>query len=642
MRYIITVILPVLLLFFHNIVAQETGTFNIDSVRVVSLQVPQLLKETGRSLSVISNNTIARWPVNSPDELLRYVPGVEIQSREGFGIQTDLSIRGSTFSQVLVLVDGMRINDPLTGHFNNDVPVSPAEIERIEIIMGPASALYGADAVGGVINIVTRTFMHNPSQQTTQTDGELLIGDHRLLSGKAGITMVRPRSMMSGGVVAHTSPDFPLENSERSDFDLRLASASISLALRKNLKLSFRLAANYKDFNAKNFYTTSPADSARETIFGNWTQVRILHTGERSRTSMDFALKTNHDEYLFNPISPINRHTIRYGNFQVTHYTNWSQSLLFSYGLQTSIRTIHSTDRGNHAETQAGAFGVVFYKPIHTVSCTGSLRIEYNEFYGTCLLPQVSVSWQTGKWTIHASSGKSTRSPDFTERFVGTALPYLAPGRNLGNPGLNVEKAWTIDAGTDLEINKNVNAGITVFTRNNHRLIDYVMTNSDLIPRNNELVKDTGYFYAQNISRLVTQGTEMYCNLYFPVNKLDIQTIFGLTLLHSSNESTLISKYISNHAKQIITTVIHLDYKRFSASLNGLWKIRNASELAPLIDEKLSRSYMVWSSNAEIDIYRKKLFIRFQVQNMLNEHYSDILGAPMPGRWSMGGIRWKF
>ncbi|HRF24346.1 MAG TPA: TonB-dependent receptor plug domain-containing protein, partial [Chitinophagaceae bacterium] len=88
----------------------------------------------------------------------RYLPGVEVQQRGPQGSQSDIVLRGGTFQQVLVIIDGIKLNDPLTGHFNSYIPINTDEIERIEILKGAASAIYGSEAVGGVINIITKTF----------------------------------------------------------------------------------------------------------------------------------------------------------------------------------------------------------------------------------------------------------------------------------------------------------------------------------------------------------------------------------------------------------------------------------------------------------------------------------------------------
>ena len=101
---------------------------------------------------------IQEYSFNSIDELLKLVPSIEIQSRGGFGNQSDLPLEGTTFNQTLVVLDGVRVNDPLTGHFSMYIPINPYEIYQVEIIRGAGSSIYGPDAVGGVINIVTKSF----------------------------------------------------------------------------------------------------------------------------------------------------------------------------------------------------------------------------------------------------------------------------------------------------------------------------------------------------------------------------------------------------------------------------------------------------------------------------------------------------
>ena len=152
-----------------------------DTVQVTTSQIPLRISETGRNITVLTSKDITSMPATSLDEILQTVTGLEIQSRGGFGVQGDILLRGSTFTQVLVLVDGLRINDPLTGHFNSYIPITPAEIERIEVLRGAASAMYGADAVSGVVNIITKTFSARKGDD--QVEGRLSFGDNKLVSG---------------------------------------------------------------------------------------------------------------------------------------------------------------------------------------------------------------------------------------------------------------------------------------------------------------------------------------------------------------------------------------------------------------------------------------------------------------------------
>ena len=101
----------------------------------------QRSRETGRNISIIRQEDIRNMPANTLDELLKFIPGIEVQQRGPQGAQSDIVIRGGTFQQVLVVIDGTRLNDPLTGHFNSYIPIHPREIDRIEILKGAAILL---------------------------------------------------------------------------------------------------------------------------------------------------------------------------------------------------------------------------------------------------------------------------------------------------------------------------------------------------------------------------------------------------------------------------------------------------------------------------------------------------------------------
>ena len=145
-----------------NIISQENDfKSNVNFLDPVTIYGNMLNTDnikTGKNITVIKAQEIENYNFNSIDDLLKIIPSIELQSRGGFGSQSDIVLRGSTFNQTLVLLDGMRVNDPLTGHFSMYIPITISDIHQIEIIRGGASSIYGPDAVGGVINIVTKTF----------------------------------------------------------------------------------------------------------------------------------------------------------------------------------------------------------------------------------------------------------------------------------------------------------------------------------------------------------------------------------------------------------------------------------------------------------------------------------------------------
>jgi len=622
------------------VLAQETPHFTVDSVVIVSLHTPLALRETGRSISVIRGKTLLAIPVSSVDELFRYIPGMEANMRGMGGVQTDLSIRGSTFNQVLVLVDGMRINDPLTGHFNNDLPVNREEIERIEVVRGPASIVYGSDAVGGVVNIITRAFSAGNHEKGLNSSGELAYGNRRNLVSSVGIQTATEHFFIRGGFTLNQCPSMPIGTGRNSDYSVRQATVSASRQIRDNTKISFRIAGFSKEFDARNFYTISPSDTAREAQKGYWVQTQLLRNGVRSQTRLTFSLRENHDDFLFNSLSPHNLHTTHAGTMQVFQTRRWKEITL-TYGFQGHLRTIRSTDRGNHSETQAGFFGNITYKPFERIVLVSGLRGELHETAGLQVIPQMSVSWKPGQWYLHASAGKSIRNPDFTERFVSTALPWLAPGRNLGNPGLLPEKSWTFDAGADRKLSDLVTAGITLFSRNSRNLIDYILTNSRDIPENSHLVADTNYFYAGNVRHLTTQGLEGYLTGEIPAGSWTLQATAGLMLLKSTNKENIITKYIAAHAKQLISGNFAVVRGPFTLSVSSIYKVRNNPEYARSINASLPESYVVFNSSLEWNLFSNRVSFRFITHNLTDVRYADILGAGMPRRWFSAGIRWN-
>ena len=155
-------ILKIILITPFILLSQENSNNNIlEPVVLYGDLLETENTETGKNITIISSDQIQNFSFNSIDEILKNIPSIELQSKGDFGIQSDVTMRGPTFNQTLVLLDGMRVNDPLTGHFSMYIPISPSEIHQIEIIRGGSSSIYGPDAVGGVINIVTKTFIDN-------------------------------------------------------------------------------------------------------------------------------------------------------------------------------------------------------------------------------------------------------------------------------------------------------------------------------------------------------------------------------------------------------------------------------------------------------------------------------------------------
>jgi len=135
------------------IAAQETYR---QTVVVTAATTPVDLGSITRTMTIITRDQIDALPAHTVADVLRLVPSVDVRARGVLGVQSDFAVRGANFGQMLVLVDGARLNDAQSGHHNGDIPVPLDAVERIEILLGPGSAMFGADAFGGTINVITR------------------------------------------------------------------------------------------------------------------------------------------------------------------------------------------------------------------------------------------------------------------------------------------------------------------------------------------------------------------------------------------------------------------------------------------------------------------------------------------------------
>ncbi len=623
----------------------QDSLFQLREVEIVSGRLGLSEARTGRNVTVIRADAIQQMPVNSIDELLRYLPFMEIQSRGAFGVQSDILMRGGTFNQMLVLLDGMRVNDPLTGHFNSYIPVSVVEIDRIEVYRGPASTVYGADAVGGVVNIITKNFLPGKAEDRLEGRVEAWYGQYELIRSNTGFNLNKGNWKLGAGISYNASAGHPLaSDSLRGDFRLGTVSLSLAVDLSENIQLAVRSAYDNRLFNARYFYTNSPWDLSREQVKRWWNQLQLkLQLGSSNSLTLQAAYVSTTDSFLFNPAFTANLHETRYQQYQANHLYQSATGLRIASGVQVDHREIVSNDRGDRTHFHTGIYTMLSCTLPMELSVSGGLRLDYDEVYGIELMPQVNLAYSAGDWIFRGSAGRTIRSPDFTERFISTGLEGpLAPGRNMGNPFLVAERAWSLDAGFDRPIGQDIKLSLTGFYRFSRDLIDYIITPAEDIPGRDNLIPGEEYFFAQNIGLMNTWGIESWLSGQHSLQK-ETTIDWGLSYqgLLSRSDSAIVSKYLSAHAKNLIQARIGFRTSLFNLQLHTMYKNRDA-EMAREINQALTPDYMIWNLKADAYLLKRSLVLSLQVNNLFNRHYSDILGASMPGRWILGGIAWNF
>jgi iron complex outermembrane receptor protein len=623
----------------------QDSLFRLDEVQIVSGRLGLSEARNGRHITVIRTDALQHMPAASLDELLRYLPFLEIQSRGAFGVQSDILARGGTFNQMLVLLDGMRVNDPLTGHFNSYIPISITEIDRIEVYRGPASTVYGADAVGGVVNIITRNFLSGPT--TDRLDGQVDIGygQHELIRSNSGFNLKKGKWKLAAGISYNSSAGHLLPSDNlRGDFRLGTASLSLARDLTENVKLAVRTAYDYRLFNAQYFYTNSLQDQSREQVNRWWNQLQLRWQMDPSNTlTLQAAYVSTADSFLFNPAFPANLHKTHYQQYQANHLYATGSGFRLATGVQADHKRIFSLDRGNRTHWHTGIYAMASHSWMNGFTLSGGLRLDNDQVYGTEVMPQLNLAHATGNWLFRAVAGRTIRSPDFTERFISTGLKGpLTPGRNLGNPYLLAERAWSLETGFDRDLGRSIQFSVTGFYRFSRDLIDYVITSAEDIPGSENLVPGGEYFYAKNIGMLDTWGIESFFSgqhTFREKRTLD----WGLAFqgLLSRSDSAIVSKYLASHARNLLQARFGIRTGVFHLQVLSMYKSREA-ETAREINRALTPEYMLWNVRADVYLWKERLVMGLQVNNLFDRDYADILGATMPGRWIFAGIRWKF
>ena len=620
----------------------------IDSIKVTANRVAQSSFESGKSVEVITAKEIVEMPVTTVEELLRYVSGVNLNSRGPFGVQTDLGLRGSTFSQVLVLVDNVRLNDPLTGHFNNNIPIAMSEIDRIEVIRGAASAAYGADAVGGVIHIKSKIYTARKASNGLSSNGSVSLGENQLLLNDFAIQAGSKNWLFSAGVKSSESigvelenPNFPMVSTDslyRNFFDLQTFSASVAYIPNAHWKAQWRSGFDQRRFKAKFFYTASAYDESEEEVESSWHQLTISRKRGEHQSNISLGYKTTQDLFTFNPLFTPNTHELNKAFYNVQHLIQINQKQTVVLGLQGEQQEIKSTDRGNHSKQNTGLYFLYHlnWKGLHT---NWSTRFEFDDNFGFEFIPQLSVSYVLNGWNVHSSIGKAIRGGDFTERFISHQIPNLSAGRNIGNPDLLAERSYTADLGLNKRYKGYYFSG-TVFHRWSSNLIDYVMTNSSDIKNADNLLDNEFYLYTQNLAESYTNGLELQASKTYKAAGFIIKPSLNYTYLVTGNSDSVVSKYLANHPTHVLNAAIHISNKivYINTVLNS---VERNSESVPEIGGFVPSSYQLINLDAGIKLKQDQLRLFVRVFNLLDSSYQEILGAQMPGRWASYGIRWN-
>jgi iron complex outermembrane receptor protein len=574
------------------------------TIVITASRNPGESSETTRSVSVLSEEEIKSAPVKNVAELLNYVQGVDLQKR-GVGAQADLSIRGSTFEQVLVLIDGVRVNDPQTGHHNLDLPITINDVERIEVLRGHGSSLYGPDAFGGVINIITK----KAGKRKVVLEGT--IGEYDTQGAMFSTSYSKNDFGVQFSAEKKRSDGFRFD----TDFDVQTFFAKFTLDRWGENALTF--GGTDKEFGAYDFYSPGAGYPSRE-----WTDTRyVSYAG--SITKGEITIKSNlsyrrhKDKFVLDMFSPsfyTNRHTtdVYTGETYVTLPV--SDYGFFTVGTELGKDVIDSSSLGDHKQIREAVFAEAETDLFNDdLVINGGARIDHYSTFGSTWSPSLSGRYRLNEFSMmHFSVGKSFRVPTFTD------LYYQSP-TNAGNPDLSPEKATSFEAGIEGHSRQDkVSCHVVVFRRDQKDLIDWI-----------KQPPTATKWAATNITNAVTEGIEVETKIR-PADWANLSMSYTFLDSDVSITGDYLSRYALNHPKHQFTSGLELKLPYdITQSTYVCFKDRENRDQYTITDVHVSK-----------DIPWGMIFV--DATNVFDIEYEDLPGIPQPGRWVTGGVRVEF
>jgi len=620
----------------------QTDTLKLEEIQVKAARNELKYTDAVRMLTVIDKDEISSMPANDIAGILSTAMNVDVRERGASGVQADFNMRGGSFEQALILINGMRVNDPQTGHFSLNLPVDAEDISRIEVLSGPAARIYGNNAFSGAINIITGKENKN-FIKFSGTGGSYGYWDAKV-SGNYKIKNLKNYLSISKTASAgyKENTDFNINNiyySGNQYFD--------------NSTLSIQAGYTGKAFGANSFYTPVFPNQYEE----NKTAFANIRYQSQTKIKMSYAAywRLNYDKFeLFrnNPASwyqGANYHKNNtYGistNASFNAFggiaslgTEWNNEQIISNKLGDQLEKPkpikESIDKyyTNGSKRQNISFFAEQQYSFDKFNLVAGVMSNYNTVFGWNFYPGFDLGYSINhNLKLVASANYSGRLPSFTE------LYYVGP-TNTGNANLSVEKAFTYESGIKYM------SGImiiqsTVFRRLGSNIIDWVKQNPDDLwqAQNITTVNATGFEFSANIKLKNLEQKNI------PINNIRLN--YAYTQL-DKNSGNYISKYALDYLiHNFNISIEHNVYKKIKASWQFQYRKRNGSYIPYdseqgqwLSPENYKDIYLL---NAKLFYSNQKLNIFAEGSNLLNLKYQDIENVELPGIWLKAGISLK-
>lgn len=564
------------------------------------------LSQNSRAIQVISAATIQNSGVSSVAELLQNYAGVDIRQRGVAGMQADLYIRGGSFDQTLLLIDGIKVEDSQTGHHTLNFALPLEVIERIEIIKGPAARIFGQNAFTGAVNIVTKKVLDKTAIVGLQT------GSYDQLRATATVGTSNAKKSVIAHYSNHSSSGY------RYNTDFKNQNTFIKAQFGKDKKAPLELIGSFSNrkFGANGFYASPEATDQYEATQASLLALSTQYKGTNWQLTPRVYWRRNQDEYIY-----IRNDPSIYRNLHLTHKVgvatdaNFTSKLgITGLGVDLAKVSIASNNLGERNRFMATLFAEHrFYLKDNTIDITPGVAVNYYSDFKWHAFPGIDLGIQlSDRWRAFGNIGYTYRIPTYTDL-------YYSDRTTIGNAALQPEEALAQEVGFRYQQPK-VTTSLVLFNRKAQNLIDYVKATEDAL------------WEATNIRELITQGIEWEINYRYQLGERPQSLRLSYTYLNDKIQdvASTFSRYSINSFRHHLTVMLQGKIaKNLSHNLRYKLGQRPLSAAYHVVDFSLQWELgaLQWSLSAN---------------NIFNASYSETNLVPMPKGNGLLGIRYRF
>ena len=618
----------------------------LEEVSVTGSRAPLTKSQAARMVTVLDRADIAQAPVQSINDLLKYAVGVDVRQRGPIGAQTDISIRGGTQDQIILLLNGINICDPQTGHNAMDLPIDLSEIVRIEVLEGPAGRIYGSSSLVGAINIVTRRTLPTSPAGEEKLHLRMEVGSYGYAATAARILLPPYREGWGGSLSAGYSRSDGYSRSKAGTLNTDFSGSKAFYQgqyVDDDVRINWHLGIADKGWGSSTFYASPKwqADDQYEHTTKLYSAIQAeTHCG-KLRLMPSIYWNQNYDRYEGYRSHPekmkynYNRTDV-YG-VNLSSFFDWVAGRT-AFGAEirnedlvsgnlgeplSETRHIKGTNRDyTLGVNRTNISGYLEHNLLlkHLTVSAGLVAVKNTwSNMNMSIYPGIDISYRPDShWILHASYNTSLRMPSFTEMY------YKLQGYSA-DPHLKPEEMSAFEVGGQYS-QRTLTVSTTIWRHHGHNMIDWIMDTS---------MGDEAVWKSVNHTKVNSIGMEISA-------RLNIQSsIFNISYSYinqdKEQEPNIVSQYALEYLRHKLVANAQLPlWKQLSLGINFRWQNRvgQYTDFDGVVQDY--RPYAL--VDARLSWQQPKYQVYLEANNLFDKDYVDFGHVKEPGRWLIMGL----